>query len=129
MFFTIHFLKNIANFCRKTPVLESLFNKVAGLRACIFIKKRLQHRCFPVTFHLRIFKNTLQNTSGGCFWIGSQLLYCFATLLEEEVWPSTLTFLILFITFIKSITVVIFQGLSQIIECCFVQLITKKLQQ
>ena len=29
-------------------MLESLFNKVAGLKACIFIKKRLQHRCFPV---------------------------------------------------------------------------------
>ena len=32
----------------KTPVLESLFNKVAGLDACIFIKKRKQHRYFPV---------------------------------------------------------------------------------
>ena len=31
-------------------MLESLFNKVAGLRACNFIKKRLQHRCFPVKF-------------------------------------------------------------------------------
>ena len=31
-----------------TPVLESLFNKVAGLKACSFIKNRLQHRCFPV---------------------------------------------------------------------------------
>ena len=29
-------------------MLESLLNKVAGLKACIFIKKRLQHRCFPV---------------------------------------------------------------------------------
>ena len=29
-------------------MLECLFNKVAGLQACIFIKKRLQHRCFPV---------------------------------------------------------------------------------
>ena len=29
-------------------MLESLFNKVAGLQACIFIKKRFQHRCFPV---------------------------------------------------------------------------------
>ena len=26
------------------PVLESLFNKVAGLKACNFIEKRLQHR-------------------------------------------------------------------------------------
>ena len=29
-------------------MLESLFNKVAGLEACSFIKKRLQHICFPV---------------------------------------------------------------------------------
>ena len=39
-------LKNFLKFHRKTPVLESLFNKVAGL--CNFIKKRLQYRCFPV---------------------------------------------------------------------------------
>ena len=29
-------------------MLESLFNKVASLNACSFIKKRLLHRCFPV---------------------------------------------------------------------------------
>ena len=29
-------------------MLESLFNKVAALQACIFIKNRLQHSCFPV---------------------------------------------------------------------------------
>ena len=33
---------------QRTPVLESLFNKVADLRACNCIKKRLQHRCFNV---------------------------------------------------------------------------------
>ena len=32
----------------ETPVLESLFNKAAGLQVCNFIKKRLQQRCFPV---------------------------------------------------------------------------------
>ena len=31
----------------KAPVLESLFNKVV-MKACNFIKKRLQHRCLPV---------------------------------------------------------------------------------
>ena len=31
-------------------MLQSLFNKVAGLKAWNFIKKRLQHRCFPVKF-------------------------------------------------------------------------------
>ena len=45
-------LKNFANFTRKfhrkTPALESLFNKVAGLEAYNFIKKRLKHRCFPM---------------------------------------------------------------------------------
>ena len=37
-------------FYRKTSVLESRFNKATALKACIFIKKRLQHMCFPVNF-------------------------------------------------------------------------------
>ena len=32
----------------KTPVLGSLFIKVASLKVCNFIKKRLQRRYFPV---------------------------------------------------------------------------------
>ena len=31
-------------------MLEFLFNKVAGLKVCNFIKNRLQHRCFPMKF-------------------------------------------------------------------------------
>ena len=31
-------------------MLECLFNKVADPQACSVIKKRLQHRCFPVEF-------------------------------------------------------------------------------
>ena len=31
-------------------MLESVFNKVAGLQACKFVKKRLQHRCYLVKF-------------------------------------------------------------------------------
>ena len=41
----------VPKFCnihRKTPVKESLFDKVAGLKVCNFIKKRLKHSCFPV---------------------------------------------------------------------------------
>ena len=53
MFFKVGVLKNFVteNFCNihsKTPVLESLFNKVAGLKVCNFIKKRLQLRYLPV---------------------------------------------------------------------------------
>ena len=33
---------------KNTCVGVSFFNKVVGLKACNFIKKRLQHRCFPV---------------------------------------------------------------------------------
>ena len=29
-------------------MLESLFNKVAGIKLQVFLKKRFQHRCFPV---------------------------------------------------------------------------------
>ena len=42
---------------RKIPVSESLFNKVAGLQICNFIKKRLQCRCVFLWF-CEIFKNT-----------------------------------------------------------------------
>ena len=47
-FFKIGALKKFRNIHRKTPVLESLFNKFAGLKASNFIKKRLQYRCFPL---------------------------------------------------------------------------------
>ena len=49
MFFKTGILKNFANFQKNTCV-ESLFDKVAGLKACSFVKKRLQHTCFPVKF-------------------------------------------------------------------------------
>ena len=41
------FLK-IVQISQKTPVLEFLFNKVAGPKACDVIKNWLQHRCFPM---------------------------------------------------------------------------------
>ena len=45
------------NILRKKPVYESLLNKVAEFPACSYIKKRLQHRHFPVKY-CEIFKNT-----------------------------------------------------------------------
>ena len=36
------------NIFGKTPVLESLFNKLGSLKACYFIKKRFRHGGFPV---------------------------------------------------------------------------------
>ena len=42
-------LESFANFAG-TLVLEFLFNEVAGLQVCNFIKMSLQYRCFPVKF-------------------------------------------------------------------------------
>ena len=46
MLLKIGVLENVA----KSPEFESLFNKVAGLEACNFIKNSIQHRSFPVKF-------------------------------------------------------------------------------
>ena len=66
MFFEIRVLK-VSSIHRKTPVLESLFSRVASLEACNFLKKRLQYRCFPVNFAKFLRKFYLRNHTGGCF--------------------------------------------------------------
>ena len=40
----------VCKYHRKIPVLEPVFDKVAGLGACNVFTKKLQHRCFPVKF-------------------------------------------------------------------------------
>ena len=55
MFLKIAVLKNFGITVKKTPVLECLFNKLAGIYACIFIKRRLQDRCFLKKFSTKIF--------------------------------------------------------------------------
>ena len=57
MFFKIGVLKNFANIHRKTTVLESLFNKVAGRKACNFIKKETPTQAFSVEY-CQIFKKS-----------------------------------------------------------------------
>ena len=42
--------QGVHKFHRETPVLESFFDKVAGLQVRNFIKKRLQQSYFPVKF-------------------------------------------------------------------------------
>ena len=65
MFFKIGVLLKLRKFHCGTPVLEYLFNKVASLKACNFIKKIIQLRCFPVKFAKFLRTSFLQNTSGG----------------------------------------------------------------
>ena len=58
------FLGFFCNIHRKTPVSESVFNKVADLKACNLIEKRLQYRCFPVNIEKFLRAASLKNTSG-----------------------------------------------------------------
>ena len=61
--------KNFAKFKEEHLVLQSLCNKVAGLRSATLLKKRLQHMCFPVNFVTFLRTPSLQNTSGNWFCI------------------------------------------------------------
>ena len=49
----------------KTFVLESLFDKVASRKACNFIEKRLQHRCFHVNIAKFLRASILKNICNG----------------------------------------------------------------
>ena len=50
MLFKIGVLKNFPIFTGKHLCWSLFFNKVAGLRPRILLKKRLQHSCFPLNF-------------------------------------------------------------------------------
>ena len=70
LFSKIGVLKIFYNIHRKKPAVESLFHKVAGLEVCDLIRKRFQHRCFPV--NIAKFLRTAFFTErlvSGCFWI------------------------------------------------------------
>ena len=43
-------LRNFAKLTGKHKCQSLFFNKVAGLRSAVLLKKRLWHRCFPVNF-------------------------------------------------------------------------------
>ena len=67
--------KNLSNSCQLKIERNSrsqMFFKIGvlgvlDLKACKFIKKRLQHRCFAVKFANFFRKPFLLNTSSGCF--------------------------------------------------------------
>ena len=69
MFFKKGVHKNFANFTQKHMCWSLFLNKVARLRACSFIKKRFQYRCFPVKFAkfliTRFFYRTLPVAASG----------------------------------------------------------------
>ena len=66
-FFKKGVLENFTKFTEKHFCWSLFFNKIAGLRPKCLLKKKLQHRCFPLNL-VKFFRNSfLKNTSGGCF--------------------------------------------------------------
>ena len=57
-------LKNLTKFTEKYLCWSLYFNKVVGLTPATLLKKRLQHRCFPVNFANFLRTLFLQNNSG-----------------------------------------------------------------
>ena len=61
----------ILQYPQETPVLESLFKKIVGLKACNFIKKKPQHRCLSVNIAKFLRLPILKNI---CKWLCSDCL-------------------------------------------------------
>ena len=57
-------LKCFLNIVKKTLMLESAFNKVAGLKVCIFIKKETPTQLFPFEYCKNLKNSFLYKTSG-----------------------------------------------------------------
>ena len=97
IFFKIAVLKNFAIFSRKTCVAEYLFNKVAGMKVCIFIKKETPAQLFSCEY-CEIFKNNF-------FYKTPPVHYTFPKLYVDDriVWTSLgakLTFFIFLVSFL-----------------------------
>ena len=58
--FENRYSERFCNIHRKTPVLKSLFNNVAGLKVHSFIRKRLHHMCFLVKNIAKFFKTAFK---------------------------------------------------------------------
>ena len=68
-------------------MLESLFNKVADLKICNLIKKRLGHRYFPGNIEKFLRTTFFMNTSSGCFLLLIVNICCLNFCMREE-WDS-----------------------------------------
>ena len=64
-------VKKVGKFYRKTPMLESDFNKIAGAQAYNFINVRLKHSCFPVKIPKILTTDILKNIwkKSICLWL------------------------------------------------------------
>ena len=84
-------LKQFHKIHLKAPVLESLFNRVSGMRHATLLKKRLRRRCIYVNFVKFLRTSFLQNTSVFCLTVSfhKEVLYICWNLLLLEKWTKS----------------------------------------
>ena len=75
VFYKKCYSKKFDNIHRKTPALQSIFNKVAGLQVSNFIKKRFQYKCSSVNI-AKNFKNIFFKEHLGTAATGWSLKLC-----------------------------------------------------
>ena len=76
MFFKIGvFKQTFHNIRKKAPVLQSILNKTADLRTCIFIKKVIPTQVFPCEYCIAKFLKTTFSWNTFCSFYFSQILY------------------------------------------------------
>ena len=103
-------LRNFAKFLRKRLCQSLFFNKVAGLRAAILLKKRLWHTCFPMNFAKFQTAPFLQNTSWRLLLMQSNFLSLYSLIKNFSIsLCSTFyfllkTFFLLLMTYLKRVT-------------------------
>ena len=65
--------KKCCKMYRETPMLESLFNKIADLQRAVFKKTRLQHKLFSFKYGVNFFEPLFYRIPlDGCFWLQSK---------------------------------------------------------
>ena len=93
-------------------MLEFLFDKVADLQTCNYIKERLQHRCFPARFakFLRTFilKNNYERLLLRVFQTGPQSTFCSIdqTTIWSLSWITNLHFTVLILEIVRIVNLI-----------------------
>ena len=83
VFYNKSFFYIVCYIHRKTFMLEFVFNKVAGLQSGNLIKKRLQHRYFPVS-SAKFLKTSFSQKTFRRLLLTAALLFCRSILMEER---------------------------------------------
>ena len=66
-------LRNFAKFTGKHLCQCLFFKKVAGLRPATLLKRKLRHRCFPVTFAKFLIRSFYRTLPNDCLWSCNRL--------------------------------------------------------